>query len=75
MYTAAAAAEGDGWKDFEDIVQSNSAIIKRLTAYAERLAITNESSKGGHVFVNGKYMTLNDVGFSFLSLRHFLTFR
>ncbi|KAG8997541.1 hypothetical protein FRB90_012486, partial [Tulasnella sp. 427] len=50
------------WKTFDEITSSWDSVdlINRLTKYCERLALTNEASKGGHLFVNGKYSPLSD---------------
>lgn len=67
VYTSVAVSEpADGkvpWKTFEEITSSWDSVdlISRLTKYCERLALTNEASKAGHLFVNGKYAPLSDV--------------
>ncbi|KAG8905722.1 hypothetical protein FRC01_008250, partial [Tulasnella sp. 417] len=50
------------WKTFEEVTSSwdSADLIGRLTKYCERLALTNEASKGGHFFINGKYAPLSD---------------
>lgn len=66
VYTTIAVSEpADAkvpWKTFEEITSSWDSVdlISRLTKYCERLALTNEASKAGHLFVNGKYAPLSD---------------
>lgn len=66
VFTALAVSESADskvpWKTFDEITSSwdSAELIGRLSKYCERLALTNEASKGGHLFVNGKYAPLSD---------------
>jgi UDP-glucose:glycoprotein glucosyltransferase len=54
--------EGGEAVRFDSVVGSASEELEaKISAYARRLGTTIASSPGGHVFINGKYYTLNNV--------------
>ncbi|KAG9010570.1 hypothetical protein FRB93_003838 [Tulasnella sp. JGI-2019a] len=56
-------AEGISWKTFDEVISpfsDNTRLVERLSAYSERLGVTNAESKSGHIFINGKYSSLHD---------------
>ena len=48
--------------DFDTIVNAdNDAPLEKIKAYVDRLGATLASAPGGHAFLNGKHMDMNDV--------------
>lgn len=72
MYEGITATEtpADGsetWKSFEELVDGYDDVLDRLGKYLERLALKEggKGGKGGHAFVNGKYLALSDVSYAY----------
>lgn len=70
MTAASDPVESKGeWKTFSEVISSwdpeSGKLMNKLAKYCGRLALTNEASKGGHVFINGKYAPLTDVSVRF----------
>ena len=48
--------------NFDTIVNADSdAPLEKIKAYVERLGASLASAPGGHAFLNGKHMDMNDV--------------